>query len=88
MSKELHDYELWYSPLKKHAFALVMAISYFITYILNNLVKAYVLNADVKMMLRQPLQDGKWANLLTKLHEYDIEVRPSKVVMGQGVTVS
>lgn len=85
MSKELHDYELRYSPLEKQAFALFRVIPYFRSYIFNNPVKAYVPHPPIKMMLIQPLREGRWANWLAKLQEYDFEVRPLKVVKGRGV---
>ena len=83
MSKELHDYELRYSPLEKQVFALVRVVSYFRPYILNNSIKAYVPDPPIKMMLSQPLQEGTWANWLEKLQEYDIEVRPLKAIKGK-----
>lgn len=85
MRKELHDYELRYSQLEKQAFALVRLVPHFKPYILNSYVKAYVPHLLVKMMLSQPFGEGRWANWLKKLQEYDIEVRPLKVVKGQGL---
>ena len=49
------------------------------------LVKAYVPYPPVKMILSQPLREGRWANWLEKLQEFDIEVKPLKVVKGQGL---
>lgn len=67
MRKELHDYELRYSLLEKQPFALVRVVAYFRSYILNNPVKAYAPHPPTKMMLSQPLQEGRWANWLAKL---------------------
>ena len=36
-------------------------------------------------MLSQPLREGRCANWLEKLQEFNIEVRPMKVVKGQGI---
>jgi len=60
MRKELHDYEMRYSPLEKQAFSLVSDIGYFRTYILNNPIKAYVPYPPVRMMLGHPCdnEDG------------------------------
>lgn len=71
--------------MKKQAFALVKVVAYFRSYILNTLVKYYVPHLLVKMTLNQTLREGRWANWLAKLQEYDIEVRPLKVVKGQGL---
>ena len=67
MSKELHDYELKYSYLEKQAYALVKEVGNFWTYILNSPVTAYVPYPLVKMMLSQPLREGRWENWLAKL---------------------
>jgi hypothetical protein len=85
MSKTLHDYELNYSPIEKQALSLVKAIAHFRTYILSNHVIAYVPHSPVKMLLNQQLKEGRWANWLAKLQEYDIEIKPLKVVRGQGL---
>lgn len=85
MSKELYDYGLRYSPLEKKYFILVRAVSHFIPYILNTLFKAYVLYPPMNMMLSKSLREGRWANWLEKLQEFDIEVRTLKVVKGKGL---
>jgi hypothetical protein len=48
-------------------------------------VIAYVPYPPIKMMLSQQLREGRWANWLAKLQEYDIEIKPLKVVKGQGL---
>jgi hypothetical protein len=35
-------------------------------------------------MLSQPIREGRWANWLVKLEEFDIEVRSLKEVKGKG----
>jgi hypothetical protein len=85
MSKTLHDYELRYSELEKQALSLVKAVVHFWTYILNSHVIAYVPSSPVKMILNQQLREGKWANWLEKIQEYDIEIKPLKEVKGQGL---
>jgi hypothetical protein len=39
----------------------------------------------MKMLLNKKLREGKWANWLTKIQEYDIEIKPLKAVKGQGL---
>jgi hypothetical protein len=85
MSKTLHDYELNYSIIEKQALSLVKAISHFRTYILSTHIIAYVPHSPVKMLLNQQLREGRWENWLEKLQEYDLEIKPLKVVKGQGL---
>jgi hypothetical protein len=85
MSKTLHDYDLKYSNKEKQALSLVKAVPHFRTYILSSHVKTYVPSTLVKMLLNQQLREGKWANWLVKIHEYDIEIKPLKAVKGQGL---
>ena len=37
------------------------------------------------MLLNQQLREGKWANWLAKIQEYDIEIKPLKEVKGKGL---
>jgi hypothetical protein len=85
MSKTLHDYELRYSEIEKQALSLVKVVAHFRTYILSSHVIAYVPTSPVKMLLNQQLREGKWENWLAKIQEYDIEIKPLKVVKGQGL---
>jgi hypothetical protein len=85
MRKTLHDYELRYPELEKQALALVKAVAHFHTYILNSHVIAYVPSSLVNMLLKQQLREGKWANWLEKIQEYDIEIKPLKSIKEQGL---
>jgi hypothetical protein len=85
MRKTLHDYELRYSEFEKQALCLVKEVAHFWTYILKYHVIVYVPSSPVKMLLNQQLREGKWANWLAKIQEYDIEIKPLKAVKGQGL---
>jgi hypothetical protein len=37
------------------------------------------------MILNQRLREGKWANWLEKIQEYDINIKPLKAIKGQGL---
>jgi hypothetical protein len=37
------------------------------------------------MLLNQQLREGKWANWLENIQEYHIEIKPLKVIKGQGL---
>jgi hypothetical protein len=85
MRNILHDYELRYSKLDNQALSLVKAVAHLQTYILNSHVIAYVPSSHVKMLLNQQLREGKWANWLEKIQEYDIEINHLRSVKGQGL---
>jgi hypothetical protein len=85
MRKTLHDYELRYLELEKQALSLLKLVAHFQTYILKSCVIAYVASSPVKMLLNQQLREGKWENLLAKIQEYDIEIKPLKAIKGQGL---
>jgi hypothetical protein len=84
MRKTLHDYELRYSELEKQALALVKSSTLSDVYIKSHII-AYVPSSPVKMLLNQQLREGKWANWLEKIQEYDIEIKPLKAIKGQGL---
>ena len=54
-------------------------------YILHAKVLAYVPSATLKDVLTQPDIDGKRAKWISKLIEFDIEVKPTKIVKGLGL---
>ena len=81
----MRDVELKYDPIEKHAYSLIKSLKTFRIYILHAKVLAYVPSAVVKDVLTQPDIDGKRAKLIAKLIEFDIEVKPTKLVKGQGL---
>jgi hypothetical protein len=83
MSKVLRDSELNYSITEKQAYALVKSLKHFRNYVGYNKIKAYLPNPTVKDVLSQ--QDcvgtrGKW---VSKIQEYDLEIKPTKIIKGQ-----
>jgi hypothetical protein len=60
--------------MEKQVMNLVKAVANFQTYILNFHVIAYVPSSLVNILLNQQLREGKWANWLEKIQEYDIEL--------------
>jgi hypothetical protein len=86
MSKVLMDSEFKYSITKKQAYTLVKSLKHFRNYVDYNNIKAYVPYPIVKYVLSQ--QDcmgtrGKW---VSKIQEYDLEIKPTKIVKGQGLS--
>ena len=46
---------------------------------------AYVLNMTVKDVLMQTDPEGRRGKLITTMLEYDIEIKPTKLIKGQGL---
>jgi len=57
----------------------------FRVFILHSHVIAYVPSSVVKDILTQPELDGKRGKWITVLLEYDLEIKPTKLVKGQGL---
>eukprot|EP00253_Pinus_taeda_P002656 PITA_02656 len=70
---------------EKQAYALVKAIKDFRIYVLHSHIVAYVPNTVIKDILTQADPDGKRGKWIAKLLEYDIEIKPTKLVKGQGL---
>ena len=84
-SKTLANAELKYNILEKQAYALVKAINDFRIFVLHSHIVAYVPSVVIKDILTQADPDGKRGKWIAKLLEYDIEIRPTKLVKGQGL---
>jgi ribonuclease HI len=84
-SKALRDAALNYNIMEKQAFALVKAIKDFRVYILHSHVIAYVPNTVVKDILTQDNPDGRRGKWIAVILEYDIEIKPTKLIKGQGL---
>ena len=84
-SKTLRDSPLNYKIMEKRAFALVKAIQDFRVYILYSHVIAYVPNVVVKDILTQDGIEGKRGKWIAKILEYDIAIKPTKLIKGQGL---
>eukprot|EP00253_Pinus_taeda_P036509 PITA_36509 len=84
-SKNLRDVELRYDIIEKKAYALVKYLKDFRVYILHSKIVAYVPSAAIKDVLTQPDVDGKRAKWIAKMIEFNIEMKPTKLVRGQGL---
>lgn len=65
---------------------MVKAIKDFRVYILYSHIVAYVPNLVVKDILTQGGPDGKRGKLIPTIIEYDIEIKPTKLIKGQGLS--
>ena len=71
--------------MEKQAYALVKALKDFRIYILHSHITTYVLSSVVKSIFMQPDLEGKRAKWIAVLLEYDIEIKPTKLIKGRGL---
>ena len=64
---------------------MVKALKYFRDYILHSHILAYVPNAAVKDVLVQTDPEGRRGKWIAALLEYDVEIKPTKLIKGQGL---
>ena len=83
-SKAPRDAPLKYNIMEKQAYALVKALKDFRVYILHSHIISYVPNTVVKEILSQDL-DGKRGKWIAAILEYDLEIKPTKLIKGQGL---
>ena len=84
-SKTLRDSELKYSTPEKQAYALVKTLKFFRIYILHSKIISYVPNAAIKEILTHLDSEGKRGRWIVKIMEYDVEIKPTKLVKGHGL---
>jgi hypothetical protein len=81
----LRDAELRYEIMEKQAYALVKALKSFRVYVLYSRITAYVPLASVKDILIQPDIDRRRGKWITKILEFYLEIKPTKLIKGQGL---
>eukprot|EP00253_Pinus_taeda_P008118 PITA_08118 len=84
-SKALRDAPLKYQIMEKQASTLVKAIKDFRIYILYSHVIAYVPSPIVKDILTQENLEGRRGKWIANILEFDIEIKPTKLIKGQGL---
>ena len=60
-------------------------MKFFRIYILHSNIIAYIPNATIKDILTQPDSEGKRGKWIANIMEYDVEIKPTKLVKGQGL---
>jgi len=83
--RAIRDAALKYNIIEKQALALVKALKDFWVYILHSHILAYVPNTAVKYVLVQTDPEGRRGKWIAALLEYDVEIKPTKLVKGQGL---
>eukprot|EP00253_Pinus_taeda_P028346 PITA_28346 len=84
-SKTLRDVELRYDIIEKQAYDIIKSLKAFRIYILHSKIITYVPISSVKDVLMQPDVDGRRAKWIANLIEFNIELKPTKLVRGQGL---
>jgi hypothetical protein len=62
----------------------VKALKYFRFYVHSKII-AYVPSNTVNEILNQPDIDGKRGKWIANIQEYDMEIKPTKLIKGQGL---
>ena len=84
-SKTLRDAALKYNIMEKQAFALIKEIKDFRVYFLHSHIIAYVPNAIVKDILTHNGPNGKRGKWIAIILDYDMEIKPNKLIKGKGL---
>jgi hypothetical protein len=85
MRKFLRDSELNYSIIEKQACTLVKSLEHFRNYMGYNKIKAYIPYPTLKDVLSQQDCMGTRGHWVSKIQEYDLEIKPIKIIKGQGM---
>jgi hypothetical protein len=64
---------------------MVKYLKYFRVYVLHLNTIAYILSTSVKDIIIQPDIDGRRSKWISKILEFDLEIKPTKLVKGQGL---
>ena len=74
-----------YPAIDKQAFAVFKVVKHFFPYLLRSHTKVIVPHTAVRALLIQKEPRDRRGNGLTTLQEYDLEIKPAKLVKGQGL---
>ena len=81
----MRDAEIRYDIIEKQAYAFIEYLKAFRVYILHSKIVAYICFAAIKDVLTQLDVDGKRVKWIAKMIEFNIELKPTKLVRGQGL---
>ena len=85
-NKTLRDAPLNYTILDKKDYALVQALKDFWVYILHSHIISHVPTNVVKDILTQPDPEGWRGKWIAVMLEYELEIKSTKLIKGQGLT--
>ena len=85
MSSTFKGVELNYSQVDKQAYTVYKSVKHYRPYLLNPRTKVIVPYASIHNVLVQKELGEKRAHWMNALQEYDLEIKPAKIVRGQGL---
>jgi hypothetical protein len=85
MSRALQNSELKYPMFEKQVYALVKSLKHFRVFIGYSMLIGYVPNSAIKDVLSQVEGLGSRGRWIAKIQEYDLEIKPTKLIKGQGL---
>jgi hypothetical protein len=85
MSSGLQGVELDYPEVDKQAYVVFKVVKHFRPYLIKSKTKVIVPYPAVRNLLVQKDLGEKRANWIMALQEYDLEIKPTNIVKGQGL---
>jgi hypothetical protein len=85
MIRALQNVELKYHMFEKQVYALVKSLKHFRVFVEYSKLLGYVPNSAMKDVLSQSKGLGSRAIWIAKIQEYDLEIKPTKLIKGQGL---
>ena len=85
MSSTFKGAKLNYSQVKKQAYKVYKSVKHYRPYILKSRTKVILMYAAIRNVLVQKEFREKRDHWMTALQEYDLEIKPTKIVRGQGL---
>jgi hypothetical protein len=85
MSTNLQGPELNYPSIEKHAYVVYKAVKHFRSYILKNHTKVIVPHPVVRSLFTQQEMGERRGNWMVVIQEFDLDIKPTKIVRGQGL---
>lgn len=80
MSSNLQGAELNYTEVEKQGFAVFKAIKHFRPYLLKARTKVIISHPAVRALFMQKEMSERRGNWITVLQEFDLEIKPPKLV--------
>ena len=85
MSIGIHGAELNYPTIDKQSFTVFKVVKHLHLYLLRSHTNIIVPHSMIISLLIQKELGDQRGNWLTTLQEYDLEIKPTKLVKGQGL---
>lgn len=85
MSLVFEGAKLKYSTIDKKSFSIFKEVKHLQPFILKSCTRVIVPYPDVRNLLVHKEIGKKRVHWMTSLQEYDLEIKPTKIVKGQGI---